>query len=208
MSTSTGVRSTTVPTTIPIVIPTTISTSSSNSVAPSVIPTTPSSPSTGGKFNPDAKDNVVVYFGQSPATSKTTLGDVCKDKAVDIVILSFLTKYDSAGGYPTVNFGAACGGAPTPEMTAAGATGLLSCPNLEKDITSCQAAGKKVMLSLGGAEAESAFKDDADATKFATTIWDLFGAGTGAKPGLRPFGKAVVDGFDIGKSIHYKVRLL
>jgi len=86
-------------------------------------------------------------------------------------------------------------------MTAAGATGLISCPNLAADITACQGLGKKVMLSLGGAEASSAFTNDADATKFATTLWDLFGAGTGAKAGLRPFGTVSVDGFDVGKLI-------
>ena len=169
-------------------------------VSPKVGPTAPvSPPSKGGKFNPDAKDNVVVYYGQSKATKGITLGDMCSNKAVDVVILSFLNKFSDAKGFPTVNFGAACGGGQTQDMKDAGATGLLSCPELEKDIISCQAAGKKVMLSLGGAEAESAFTDDAEATKFATTLWDLFGAGTGAKAGLRPFGKAVIDGFDIGR---------
>lgn len=159
--------------------------------------------SSGGKFDPNAKNNVAVYYGQSPATAQTTLGGLCKDSNVDIVILSFLTKFDGPGGYPTVNFGAACSGGPTADMTAAGATGLLSCPDLAADITACQGLGKKVMLSLGGAEASTAFTDDADARKVATTLWNLFGAGTGAKAGLRPFGTVSVDGFDVGKLMRF-----
>lgn len=167
--------------------------------SPSAIPKTqPSSPSSGGKFDPNAKDNVAVYYGQSGATGRTTLGALCKDTNVNIVVLAFLTTIDGPGGYPTTNFGAACKGT-SPEMTAAGATGLLSCPALATDITTCQGLGKKVMLSIGGSEASTAFTSDADATKFATTLWDLFGAGTGAKTGLRPFGTVSVDGFDVGK---------
>ena len=167
------------------------------STAPNVNPITPS----GGGFNPNAKNNVAVYYGASPATSSTTLGALCKDTNVNIVVLAFLTVYDGPGGYPTIDFGGACPQSQTPEMTAAGATGLLSCPALAKDITTCQGMGKKVLLSFGGASAATtAFTSDTDATKFASTVWNLFGAGTGAKAGLRPFGTSVVDGFDIGKS--------
>ena len=193
--TMTTTSTTSVPTAVAptTVLPTTL--------VPSVVPSTnPTSPSSGGGFNPSAKNNVAVYYGGSPATGGTTLGALCKDANVDIVILAFLTVFDGPGGYPTVQFGKACNGGPSPEMTAAGATGLLSCPNLATDITACQGMGKKVMLSLGGSDQTStAFTNDADATKLATTVWDLFGAGTGAKAGLRPFGTAVVDGFDIGK---------
>ena len=160
-----------------------------------------SSPAGSGSFNAKAKDNVVVYYGQSAATSNVKMTDLCSDKDTDIVILSFLTDFAGPGGYPTVNFGAACGGSPSSAAAAKGATGLISCPDLGKDIKTCQAAGKKVMLSLGGATGQSAFTSDDQATKFATQLWNLFGAGTGEDAGLRPFGAGVtVDGFDIGKS--------
>lgn len=187
--------------TAPIASSSAVASSTGNSTI-GVPSSTPSSPAGSGSFNAKAKDNVVVYYGQSGATSSVKLTDLCSDKDVDVVILSFLTTFAGPGGYPTVNFGAACGGAASPAATAKGATGLLSCPDLGKDIQTCQAAGKKVFLSLGGAEAESAFTSDDQATKFATQLWNLFGAGTGEDAGLRPFGAGVsVDGFDIGKSI-------
>lgn len=176
----------------------------SSAAAPAASPagSSPNTPANSGSFNAKAKDNVVVYYGQTAATSSVKLTDLCSDKDVNIVILSFLTTFAGPGGYPTVNFGAACSGAASPAAAAKGATGLLSCPDLGKDIQTCQRAGKKVFLSLGGAEASSAFTSDDQATKFATQLWNLFGAGTGEDAGLRPFGAGVsIDGFDIGKSL-------
>ena len=156
------------------------------------------SPPSSGSFNAKAKDNVAVYYGQTAATSQVKLTDLCADDSVDIVILSFLTDFAGPGGYPTVNFGAACGA--SSQTSSNGASGLLSCPGLGSQIKTCQSGGKKVFLSLGGAEAQSAFTSDDQATKFATQLWDLFGAGKGVDAGLRPFGADVkVDGFDIGK---------
>ena len=123
---------------------------------------------------------------------------MCQDDNVDIVVLAFLNNFFGAGGYPSLNLGAACGG-PSVKMQAAGATGLLSCPNMEKDITTCQGLGKKILLSLGGAEATTAFSSDSQASDFANKLWNLFGGGKGESDGMRPFGNAVVDGFDIGK---------
>ena len=139
-----------------------------------------------------------MYYGQSPATAQTSLKDLCQNENVDIVVLAFLTEFFGDGGFPKLNFGAACGGQ-TPEMEAAGASGLLHCPDLASDISTCQRLGKKVLLSLGGSIAVSAFASDSQASEFATTLWDLFGAGTGVDPGLRPFGSVKIDGFDVGK---------
>ena len=85
-------------------------------------------------------------------------------------------------------------------MQAKGATGMLACGQLAKDIATCQSKSKKVLLSLGGATAQTAFTDDNQAATFASTLWDLFGAGTGLDAGLRPFGTTMIDGFDVGKS--------
>ncbi|KAL8802075.1 MAG: hypothetical protein Q9200_006715, partial [Gallowayella weberi] len=147
------------------------------------IPTTSASsanpPSSGSSstFDAQSSNNVAVYYGQSPATSQTTLAQMCQDDNVDIVILAFLTTFFGAGGYPAVNLGAACGG-PSQKMQAAGASGLLRCPNMENDIKACQGLGKKILLSLGGAQATTAFSSDSQATDFATKLWNLFGDGT------------------------------
>jgi chitinase len=63
------------------------------------------------------------------------------------------------------------------------------------DIQTCQAAGKKVLLSLGGAEGTYGFSSASEAQTFATTLWNIFGEGTCS---TRTFGSAVVDGFDLG----------
>lgn len=172
--------------------------------APAVKPSAPAAPAAGsgatssGSFNAKAKDNVAVYYGQSPATSQVTLAKLCADDSVNIVILAFLSEFFSAGGLPTMDFGPACGGQ-SAQMKSKGATGMLQCGQMATDIATCQSAGKKVLLSLGGATAQTAFTDDNQATTFASTLWNLFGGGTGLDAGLRPFGKTTIDGFDVGK---------
>lgn len=62
------------------------------------------------------------------------------------------------------------------------------------DIKTCQAHGKKILLSLGGATGSYGFQSDSQGEQFAETLWNLFGGGTSD---TRPFGDAVVDGFDL-----------
>ena len=178
--------------------------------APSLKPTTtaadpaPSAQSSSGgySFNADSSSNLAVYYGQTEATAQISLADMCGDEHVDIVILAFLTNFFGPAGYPSINLGSACGGQ-TNKMNAMGATGLQSCPTLAADIKTCQSMGKKVLLSLGGALATTAFSGgDDQASKFATTLWDLFGAGTGVDAGLRPFGDVKLDGFDVDNEDH------
>ncbi|KAL9000975.1 MAG: hypothetical protein Q9169_000459 [Polycauliona sp. 2 TL-2023] len=191
----------------PAPTPSTSSTSiaSSSAVAaspPAITSDLPSSnPPASGPSNDQPPNSVAVYYGQSPATSQMTLAQLCQDDNVDIVILAFLTTFFGAGGYPAVNLGAACGG-PSQKMQAAGASGLLSCPTIENDIKTCQGLGKKVLLSLGGAEATTAFSSDTQASEFATKLWNLFGAGSDESAELRPFGSAILDGFDVDNEDH------
>lgn len=170
----------------------------SSAASPAATPA--SAPASGGSFNAKAKDNVAVYYGQSPATSQVTLAKLCSDDSVNIIILAFLSEFFSAGGLPTMDFGPACGGQ-SPQMEAKGATGMLECGQMATDIATCQSSGKKVLLSLGGATAQTAFTGDVQATAFASTLWSLFGAGTDLDAGLRPFGNTTIDGFDVGKLI-------
>ncbi|MBC7854175.1 MAG: hypothetical protein IAF94_12140 [Pirellulaceae bacterium] len=160
----------------------------------------PQAQSHGSGFNAGASNNVAVYFGQSDATASKPLDMLCSDPNVNIVVVAFVSEFfpAGAGGYPKVNFGAACERAQTAAMQSAGATGLLSCPDLASKIQTCQNKGKIVLLSLGGAVASSTFTSDQQAQDFAKTLWELFGGGTPADAGLRPFGSVKVDGFDIG----------
>ena len=174
------------------------STTSVSNAAPA--PLVASNPGgSGGSFNAGLNSNVAVYYGQTAATSQVSLAQMCQDPNVNIIILAFLTQISGPGGYPTVNFASACGGN-TPAQNAKGATGLLSCPKMATDIITCQGLGKKVMLSLGGAQSSTAFSSASQAQAFATQLWNLFGAGKGEDSNLRPFGNVVIDGFDIGES--------
>lgn len=70
-------------------------------------------------------------------------------------------------------------------------TSLTKCKKLSADIKACQAKGKSITLSLGGAVGSVSFKGDAQARAFADTIWKLF---LGGNSTMRPFGDAVLDG--------------
>ena len=77
-------------------------------------------------------------------------------------------------------------------------TSLINCASLAPDITSCQAKGKIVTLSLGGAEGSFGFQSSSQATAFAHTIWNMFLGGSSA---TRPFGRAVLDGYALNVGI-------
>lgn len=67
-----------------------------------------------------------------------------------------------------------------------------------QDIQTCQARGKVILLSLGGAIGTYGFSSASEAQTFATTLWNTFGEGTSS---TRPFGSSVVDGFDLGSLV-------
>ena len=66
--------------------------------------------------------------------------------------------------------------------------------DFRSDIATCQAAGKVILLSLGGATGTYGFSSASEASTFATTLWDTFGGGSSSS---RPFGSSIVDGFDL-----------
>lgn len=75
---------------------------------------------------------------------------------------------------------------------------LLNCPQVEADIIECQQAyGKTIMLSLfGSTYQEGGFTSPAAAASAAQNIWAMFGPVQSGSSTPRPFGTAVVDGFD------------
>jgi chitinase len=143
---------------------------------------------------------IVVYWGQNGyggahpddmASWEPRLADVCAVPHYDVVVLAFMTSFISArnGGLPETNFSFHC---ETP--IDAEHPFLLRCEEIEADIAACHAAGKKVVLSMGGASGAYGFSSDAEAEAFADTVWDMFLGGDGA---LRPFGDATLDGVDL-----------
>lgn len=132
-------------------------------------------------------NNVAIYWGQnSAAYGQQPLKYYCDSDAVDIVILSFMQSFPNWD----LNFATEClGGLTTSE-------GKPYCPEIGQDITYCQSKGKKVLLSLGGALGLYGFTDDSQAIEFASTLWNQFAGGSSAVAS-RPFGSAILDGFDL-----------
>jgi chitinase len=136
-------------------------------------------------FDATAKDNMVLYWGQASAGSQERLSYYCNSDASDIMVLSFMSSFPGSNGVPTLNFASAC--------SDTFSSGLLKCDTVAQDIKTCQSLGKKVLLSLGGAAGSYGFSSDSEAEDFAATLWNLFGEGSADE---RPFGDAIIDGFD------------
>jgi chitinase len=135
--------------------------------------------------------------------------DSRQDADIDVLQLSFLTVINGPGGAPEVNFANA-----GDNCTTFSGTSLLNCPQIgyvvitthiapgdakclrSADIKTCQAAGKTILLSIGGATySEGGFTSSDAATAGALLVWDTFGPKSNSSI-PRPFGDAVVDGFD------------
>ncbi|KAI0179030.1 glycoside hydrolase family 18 protein [Hypoxylon sp. FL1284] len=146
-------------------------------------------PSALAGFDASAQTNVAVYWGQNSygqANSQTRLSTYCSNSEINIIPLSFLNGIKT----PITNFANA-----GDNCTVFAGTQLLECPQIEEDIKTCQSQGKTITLSIGGATyTEGGFSDSSEAENAADTIWSLFGSDTSAD--TRPFGSAVVDGFD------------
>ncbi|KAI0446508.1 putative class III chitinase [Xylaria telfairii] len=146
-------------------------------------------PSALAGYSATGTDNISVYWGQNSANGATTQGrlkEYCDDNGINVINVSFLTGIKTL----TTNFASA-----GDKCTAISGTGLLRCTEIEDDIKYCQSQGKTILMSIGGATYyEGGFSDSASAQASAKIVWDLFGSNTAAAN--RPFGSAVVDGFD------------
>lgn len=148
-------------------------------------------------FNPKSNTNMAVYWGQGP--SQQRLAHFCADSNIDIIPIAFLNVFPDQvnGGYPGTNFGNQCGGETFKNKDGSDSPLLSNCPSIGPDIKTCQAMGKKILLSLGGAiPTNQSIKDDDSAKSFAKFLWNAFGPVDVTYDGPRPFGDAVVDGFD------------
>ncbi|KAF4623693.1 hypothetical protein D9613_001655 [Agrocybe pediades] len=152
-------------------------------------------------FSETFNDNLAVsYWGQDSAGHQQRLGFYCDDDTIDTIPLAFLYIFFGKGGQPVIDFANICssGSGNFP------GTDLADCSFLASDIQKCQAKGKLITLSLGGATAKVGFDSASQASSFAATIWNMFLGGNG---GIRPFGDAVLDGVDLdienGSSANY-----
>ncbi|CAO3660901.1 unnamed protein product [Rhizopus microsporus] len=151
------------------------------------------------EFDPKSHNNVIHYWGQNSASMagndldhtlwQKPLAEYCDREELDMLVISFLHKFGEGRltSFDIANSGKNCTG-------FFPGTELLNCPQMENDIKYCQGKGKKILLSLGGATPEYGLDSIESGQNFADELWNTFGAGQHEH---RPFGNAVVDGFDL-----------
>ncbi|XP_054792118.1 acidic endochitinase-like [Prosopis cineraria] len=122
--------------------------------------------------------SIAIYWGQNG--NEGTLAGACATGNYKYLILAFLPTFGN-GQTPMINLAGHC------DPYTNGCTGLSS------DIKSCQAKGKKVLLSLGGGAGSYSLAYSQDAENVATYLWNNF---LGGQSSSRPLGPAVLDGID------------
>ncbi|KAA8908079.1 hypothetical protein TRICI_004830 [Trichomonascus ciferrii] len=138
--------------------------------------------------NPACRNNIVYYYGQGKGKNKShSLHGYCSEDYGDVFIISSLTA--SKRGEPELNLKGVDDAVSYPHSE------LKHYPSLENDIKHCQILGKKILLSI-----EDDISIHGDAEYLARLVWQLFGPNTTADN--RPFGTAVIDGFDLSTK-HY-----
>ena len=108
--------------------------------------------------------------------------------------------FHSFGCLSTINQGLPClnlAGHPWSNYACDTSAPLYMCPNLGQDIALCQASGRLVLLSLGGAVGNYYLASVAEARNFARVLWHMFLGGGQRADVPRPFGDVVLDGFDL-----------
>lgn len=129
----------------------------------------------------------VVYWGATN-NENNDLATYCTSSAgIDILVLAFLDIYGYTGNYPAGNIGDSC---------YVGTTGVpQQCSDLASAISTCQAAGIKTIVSLGGAAGSYSLESQAQAETIGQYLWDAYGK-SGNTTVQRPFGDVIVDGWD------------
>ncbi|KAM5442556.1 Chitinase 2 [Microsporum ferrugineum] len=162
--------------------------------------------------------NLVTYWGQGD--NQERLSYFCQQTEHDIIVIGFVNVFpdQGLGGWPGTNFGNQCGNS-TYETLDGQKTELLSgCDNIKEDLPICRAAGKTILLSLGGESINGPYtysvKSRESAVDFADFLWGAFGPPSPGWHGPRPFGDNAVDGFDFdievngGANYQYMVERL
>ncbi|KAF5373590.1 hypothetical protein D9758_000802 [Tetrapyrgos nigripes] len=157
-------------------------------------------PFVSAAFDPSRNDNLAVYYGQNSygashptdtAGFQGNLSEYCQDSTIDAFPLAFMNVFFSTGDLPEINLANTCNNNDNPVFQG---SSLPNCQFMSDDIKACQAKGKIVTLSMGGATGAATFTSDAQAESFAELVWDLF---LGGSSDTRPFGDAVLDGVDL-----------
>lgn len=147
-----------------------------------------------------------VYWGQASAQEQNRLRYYCDSESVDIYILSFITDfpnyYGNEHGYK-LDLANSCSSVQDDSSTdewgytaSSSSNTVANCSEVGDDIKYCQSLNKTVLLSLGGESGTYGFTSDTEAESFATVLWNSFGEGEDYSSVERPFGDAIIDGYD------------
>ncbi|KAJ5875045.1 class III chitinase [Penicillium subrubescens] len=146
-------------------------------------------------FDPSSSSNIAVYWGQnsygqgSGSFVQRNLAYYCSNTNINIIPIAFMNGISP----PITNFANAGDNC----TTFSDNPNLLNCTQISNDIKTCQKTyGKTIILSLGGATyTQGGWSSATDAQNAAQAVWNMFGPLPGTAVD-RPFGDAVVDGFD------------
>lgn len=128
-------------------------------------------------FRSSHGSQIAIYWGQNG--DEGSLADTCNSGNYGIVILAFLSSFGN-GQTPVLNLAGHCNPA-------------TNCNTLSSEIATCQQAGIKVLLSLGGGAGGYSLSSTDDANNLADYLWNNF---LGGQSDTRPLGDAVLDGID------------
>ncbi|KAK6512255.1 hypothetical protein TWF481_001145 [Arthrobotrys musiformis] len=154
-------------------------------------------------YDASFRNMTAVYWGQNAAgssdpTKQYSLIKTCNNTNIDVVILSFITKFKGKAGHPVLNLSNQCGNVFPYAENAKNKTDILNCADIGEMITQCQGLGKKIILSLGGSTYNNAaWKSVAEARDTANLLWSMFGPPGKTPYKYRPFGNSTIDGFDL-----------
>ncbi|KAK6495929.1 hypothetical protein TWF481_002974 [Arthrobotrys musiformis] len=130
----------------------------------------------------EAVDMLAVYYGQGE--NQQRLRSFCESQSIEYIIIGFVTQFQNTGlapPYQATNY-------------------VYNCPYLPRDIEYCQNLGKRILISIGGGvNVENSYylSNEEEARKAVDDIWRAFGPPDKTWGHPRPFGNAVVNGFDL-----------
>ncbi|KAJ7052515.1 glycoside hydrolase [Mycena amicta] len=139
----------------------------------------------------NVRQNSFGAAGGAQSGWQQQIGTYCQDDVINVLPIAFVDVFFSTGGLPDLNMANVCSAADNGVFAG---TGLANCQFLASQIQACQAAGKLVTISLGGASGAAVLSSDAQGVQLANTIWNIF---LGGSSSTRPFGAAVLDGLDL-----------
>ncbi|KXS16717.1 glycoside hydrolase family 18 protein [Gonapodya prolifera JEL478] len=144
------------------------------------------------------------FWGQNrigyniPGYSEPTLVSVCSSTNYSTIHIGYIVSHFSTGGAPGMEFTNHCSfilnNAYPGYTTATSGYSLLYCPDIGKDIKTCQGMGKKIILTIS--PKVETLVTESDGVKSAQQIYNFFVAPPSSGT-PRPFDDAQVDGIDL-----------